>query len=651
MEKIWRVKEHDKEAEKQLAKAAGITPLVAGLLRQRGITEPESARRFLSPETKQAYYDPFLLQDMEKAVTRIEKALAGHERIIVYGDYDVDGITSTALLFRALQRLGADVGYYIPIRQEGYGLHSDILTRFADSGVSLVVSVDCGISAISEAAALAGKLDLVITDHHLPGDVLPDAVAVVNPHRAGEAYPYRELAGVGVAFKLCQALWKKMHGKEFTDDLELVAMGTVADMVPLLDENRKLVKEGLKRFKTTSILGLEELIRVSGLREQTVTAGNIGFVLAPRLNAAGRMENAAKGVELLLAKEREKAAALAEELNTANLERKAVEQDILAQAEAQLSNIDTEKARVLVVAGKGWHPGVIGLVASRLTEKYYRPSVVINLADGKGKGSCRSIPGYHLFDALTSCRDTLLQFGGHAMAAGLSVAADKIKALRDGLDSFAAEHLAPEDYQPVLEASEELDPSALTLEILDEIALLEPFGMGNPRPLFLSREIRADNYRLMGREQNHLGFEVGGVRAVGWRMGEDVALVQGGSFDMAYAAEINEWRGTRYPQCRILALREAASRRIFPDRNMLAAIYRSLRDMDKNGSLAVSTHRQIAGQSGVSEYTLTCALRIFTELGLVRRTAEGWLLPPPPRQKLSLDASETFARSVKKSEA
>lgn len=645
MEKIWRIAEETKAVEEGLAAEVGISPIVARLLVQRGITEAEVARRFLYPETAQRYHDPFLLQDMEKAVARIERAITAGETILVYGDYDVDGITSTVLLLRALWRLGAKAAYYIPTRQEGYGLHAETLRRLAKEGVSLVVSVDCGISAAAEVEALQGTLDLVITDHHLPGPILPPAVAVVNPHRAGETYPFSDLAGVGVAWKLCQALWQRFRGEAYDEDIELAAIGTVADMVPLIDENRKLVREGLRRLPTTPILGLSELLRVSGLQEQTITAGSIGFVLGPRLNAAGRLETAAKGVELLLAKEREEAAALAEELNEANTERKAVEQEIFSQAQAQIAAMDTEKARFLVVAGAGWHPGVIGLVASRLTEKYYRPSVVIGLQDGVGKGSCRSIPGCNLFDALTACQDTLLQFGGHAMAAGLSVAEDRVDALREGLENFAALHLTPEDYTPVLQAAATLDPAALTLDLIDEITRLEPFGVGNPQPLFFGREVTAREVRLMGQERNHLSFSVGRTRVVGWRMGDDAPLAETGAIDIAYAAEINEWRGERYPQCRLSALREADSRRIFPDRDALVGLYRSLKALSDAGRLSAEP-RRAARQCGVSVYTFTCACRIFTELGLIQRTKEGWRIPPPPRQKLSLEDSETFVRGT-----
>lgn len=641
MDKIWRLGAREEAVEHRLTAEVGVTPLVARLLAQRGITEPKAARRFLHPETEQRYHDPFLLLDMEKAVVRVEKAIAAGEKIAVYGDYDVDGITATTLLLRTLRRLGAKASYYIPVRQEGYGLHEEALRRLAKEGVSVVVTVDCGISAVAEVTVLHGSLDIVITDHHLPGTVLPPAVAVVNPHREGDTYPFSDLAGVGVAWKLCQALWQRLRGEEFTEDLELVALGTVADMVPLLDENRKLVREGLRCFSKTPLIGLAELIRGARLDGQPITAGHIGFLLGPRLNAAGRLETAAKGVELLLSDDRAKAALLAEELNAANAERKAVEQDILAQAEEQIASTDKEKARFLVVAGEGWHHGVIGLVASRLTERYYRPSVVISLENGVGKGSCRSIPGCNIFDALAACGDTLLQFGGHAMAAGLSVAEDNVDTLRDGLEKFAALHLTPEDYVPVLTAAAELNPAALTLDLLDEIALLEPFGVGNPRPLFFGQEVTAQSCRLMGEAKNHLRFSVGETRVVGWRMGEEAPFVEAGSIDIAYETEINVWHGERFPQCRLAALREAASRRIFPDRDTLARVYRALKALAEEGKLTMD-ERKVALRCGVSMYTFSCACRIFTELGLMQRTENGWRIPPPPRQKLSLEDSDTF---------
>ena len=482
---------------------------VAGFLVHRGLSDAAAARRFLYPETEQESYDPFLLRDMDKAVARICQAVEKKERIIVYGDYDVDGITATTVLVRCLRQLGADVSYYIPNRlTEGYGFKAEALRKIKDGGADLLVSVDCGISAVAEVAGIAAELDIVITDHHLPGPTLPAALAVVDPHRKDCTYPYEELAGVGVAFKLCQALWRELRQEEYEQDLELVALGTVADIVPLLDENRKFVKIGLQRMPHTAIVGLQALLAAADLKGKAITAGQVGFVVAPRLNAAGRVAAAAQGAELFLMEDPARAMELAAKLNVENSQRQELEHEILGEAEKQLRQIDTEKARVLVLAGEGWHPGVIGIVASRIVDRYYRPTVVIGIKDGIGKGSCRSIKGFHMYDALTASKDTLLGFGGHAMAAGLSVAADKIDALRASLDAFAAAHLSAEDYAPVLALEAELPPEAMDMKLLEDLAKLEPYGMGNPQPLFACFHIQGCRADAMGREKQHLKFEI-----------------------------------------------------------------------------------------------------------------------------------------------
>ncbi|MBR5381368.1 MAG: single-stranded-DNA-specific exonuclease RecJ [Oscillospiraceae bacterium] len=650
MEKKWIVAERDEAAEAELAERLGVPPLVAGLLRRRHIEGVEEAEAFLSPETKQAYYDPFAMKDMDRAVARIEKAIEGGERIVIYGDYDVDGITATTLLVRALSRLGANVGYYIPTRQgEGYGLHIESLERLAMEGTALVITVDCGISGEAEAEALRGRLDLVITDHHLPGDTLPQAAAVVDPHRADCAYPFKELAGVGVAFKLCQALYQKMRGEEFAEDFELVALGTVADIVPLVSENRRFVKLGLTRMKETKLAGLRALMEVTGLLDKEVTSGQVGFVLAPRLNAAGRLATAAQGAELLLAEDMERARPIAETLNEMNAERQQVEGEILEQAKKQLESADTEAARVLVVAGEGWHPGVIGIVASRLVELYYRPTVVISIRDGMGKGSCRSIAGFPLFDALTAAKDIVEQFGGHAMAAGLTVLPERIGALREALTAFAETHLTPEDYVPRLVADAELRPEDVTMELVETISRLEPYGMGNPKPVFICRDLQGCDAHPIGREGKHLHFRTAASwsapRAVGWSMSGEVSMVNAGPVDIAYMPEIDDWNGERYVQCKLSELRPAASRRVFPTRDILARIYVTLRNLQAAGRLAPDMVA-LGSRCGVSGYTMDLALRIFDELGLATRDGGRCVIPPPPRQKLDLMDSDTFRRGM-----
>ena len=359
MEKEWSLLPDTSARAVEFSQRIGTTPFTAALLLHRGITSDEEARAFLHPE-KQPFHDPFLMRDMEKAVSRIEQAIQAQERIVVYGDYDVDGITATSLLCRNLRQLGANAGYFIPHRQkDGYGLHKETLDEIIAGGAGLIVTVDCGISAVEEAAAAKDRVDLIITDHHLPGQELPKALAVIDPHRADCAYPDKNIAGVGVAFKLCQALWQKMRGKSFTGDLDIVALGTVADVVPLLGENRKIVQQGLRVLKKSKRPGIQALLAVTELQEKEITAGHIGFVLAPRLNAAGRLASALRGVELLLTEDGEEAQAIAEELDAANRERQAVEQEILQAAEKQIEEIDVKRAHVLVLHGEGWHPGVI----------------------------------------------------------------------------------------------------------------------------------------------------------------------------------------------------------------------------------------------------------------------------------------------------
>lgn len=651
MEKKWNIAESDKALRTDLAQTLAISPLAASLLLHRGIDDAEEARRFLYPETEQKFYDPFLMQDMETAVVRILTALDRKERIVVYGDYDVDGITATAVLVRCLRRLGADAGYYIPNRlTDGYGFKTEALQQIADEGASLLISVDCGISAVKEVAAVGEKLDIIITDHHLPGPVLPQATAVVNPHRDDCRYPYPELAGVGVAFKLCQAVWQRRKQEEYTADMELAALGTIADIVPLLDENRKLVKIGLARMQHTAIVGLQALLEAAGLTGKSVTAGQVGFVLAPRLNAAGRVAAAAQGAELFLMDDPAKAIAVAAELNDENSRRQELERAILAQAEKQLEQVDVEAARVLVLAGNDWHPGVIGIVASRLVDKYYRPTVVIGIKDGVGKGSCRSIKGFHMYEALSACSNILLGFGGHAMAAGLSVAADQIDALRDALTAFAEDHLSAQDYIPALEIEAELSPADVDYDFMEELARLEPYGMGNPQPLFCCSGVQGRNAGAMGREKQHLKFEIAAgrrsIRAFSWNRSAYVPFISRGVMDMVYVPVVNEWNGSRSIECKVLELRGSAQEQVFPDRNILGGIYRMLRQWQTSRGTIPLDESLLALPCGISAYTLQQGLHVFGELGLLQKIDDHYQLLPPPGEKLDLMDSALYRRAM-----
>ena len=646
LRKKWTIVGKTDESDKAFARQLGISPFLAGILRRRDITDVQEAKAFLHPESLQAYYDPFLMKDMDRAVSRIRKAIESSEKIVVYGDYDVDGITATTLLVRALRRLGAVADYYIPARQEGYGLHPESLKKIADDGAGLVVTVDCGIAGTAEIEAVRGVIDIVVTDHHLPGETLPDAEAVVDPHRADCGYPFKDLAGVGVAFKLCQALFREIRDEEFEDDLEIVALGTVADIVPLLSENRKLVKLGLACMKETKLKGLQQLIEAAGLAGKEILSGQVGFMLAPRLNAAGRLETAMRGVELLLTEDENKAKDIALMLNELNAERQQVEADILEQAKKQLASVDTAAAKTLVVVGADWHPGVIGIVASRLVDLYYRPTIVVSLLDGEGKGSCRSIKGFHLFDALTAAKDTLVRFGGHEMAAGLTVLPENIDALRQALDAYADEHMTEEDYVPCLALETELRPEEITTGLVTELSYLEPYGMANPRPLFGCFGVEGFDVRAIGREGQHLKFYMDAgaqtIQAIGWNMYEKGVMVDRGPVDIAYIPEFNEWNGKITVQCKLAELRSSERRGPALSREILGGIYLALKKMTKiSGKIG-----SLAKQCGTSENTMKAALKVFEELGLILRENEGYRLAPTPKQKLHLEDSETYRKSV-----
>lgn len=649
MEKEWSLLPDTSARAVEFSQRIGTMPFTAALLLHRGITSDEEARAFLHPE-KQPFHDPFLMRDMEKAVSRIEQAIEAQERIVVYGDYDVDGITATSLLCRNLRQLGAAADYFIPHRQkDGYGLHKETLDEIIAGGARLIVTVDCGISAVEEAAAAKDKVDLIITDHHLPGKELPKALAVIDPHRADCSYPDKNIAGVGVAFKLCQALWQKMRGKAFTGDLDIVALGTVADVVPLLGENRKIVQQGLRVLKKSKRPGIQALLAVTELQEKEITAGHIGFVLAPRLNAAGRLASALRGVELLLTEDGEEAQAIAEELDAANRERQAVEQEILQAAEKQIEEIDVKRAHVLVLHGEGWHPGVIGIVASRIVERYYRPTVIIAEEDGIGKGSCRSIRGFHMFEALSACGEHLLGFGGHAQAAGLSLRSADVASFREALEAYAAKVLTEEDFVPILDIELELAPEKITEQLMTEIKLLEPYGMGNPKPLFASHGVRGGYARQIGKEGQHLKFELDGLDAsidvLAWGKGEEAPLVNRERIDIAYFPEYHVWREKRSLQLMLEDFRPARAEAKHPDRDALASVYRFLFARQKAAELPLDAEYLLAEYLRhfpvMGIFTFQKALQIFEELGVLH-AADGTYKFSAPKERLDLYKSRIF---------
>jgi len=566
MQKQWLLKQADSTTVAALSKATGLAPATARILSTRDIGDPAQVSAFLSP-TLSGMLDPFLMADMEQAVERLVSALNNKELICIYGDYDVDGISATALLVSGLSAMGLQAGYHIPNRMEdGYGLNSEALRLIKEQGFSLAISVDCGVTALEEAQVCrAIGLDLIITDHHQPLDQLPAAVAVINPHRTDCCYPFKALAGVGVAFNLLVALRSRLRDQGFFRDngpdlrqwLDLVALGTIADLVPLVGQNRILAATGLQRMGDGCRTGLTALKKVAGVTGP-VSSGQVGFQLAPRLNAAGRLESAVPGVELLLTDDPQKAAALADELDGANIARRQVERLIFEEAVAMLDRQSgCEDRRSIVLSSPDWHQGVVGIVASRMVERYYRPTILIaEREDGSGKGSGRSISGFHLLDALHDCAGHLARYGGHRAAAGVTVQPGQLEAFATAFEQAAATRLKGQELVPELQLDAELQPCELTLALVRELQRLGPFGMGNPTPVVLLRGMQVVEIRSFGEGNLNLRIQRDGVvfRAVGWGMAdrEVPSLV-----DLACTVKLETWNDREQIRMELKDLRSA----------------------------------------------------------------------------------------------
>lgn len=554
--KKWVVRKTDQPGAAELAAQLGVSPIIADLLLARGYRDLDSANSFLNPSRDQLH-DPFLMRGMAEAVERLLRAIDQHEPILIYGDYDVDGTTGTAVLLRALRMLGATAGYHVPHRfTEGYGIQQPALEKAAKEGYKLVVSVDCGIRAHEPLVwARDNGLDIIITDHHLPDEDegSPPALAVLNPNQHGCDYPDKNLAGVGVAFKLIHALFRE-RGKEAAVPgfLKMVAIGTVADVAKLVGENRAIVALGLSDLPRAVNHGLRALIEIAGCGDDSeMTAYDLGFRIGPRINAAGRMDAARAVVELFEAKEKEEARRLAEHLDTRNRERMEAQREIFNRAieEFESSGTDLSLCYAAVIAGDGWHRGVIGLAASKIAERLNRPCVVISLDGDTGHGSARSIEAYHLFDGLTSCRDLLEKFGGHSHAAGLSIRRDRIADFRRRLNEHAASCLTEEDLEASLSIDAEIDANELGFQLSQDLQALEPFGAGNPRPVFLTQNFRVLSEPQIIKEQ-HLKLRVAGannrpMEAIWWRGIEEVERPpqMNDRVDLAYEFEANRWQG------------------------------------------------------------------------------------------------------------
>ena len=580
-ERLWHLKPSDPVATNRLATAARISPVVAQLLLNRGVAAPAGARRFLD-SLLTSLHPPLALPGLEAAAERIVKAIAEKRRICIYGDYDVDGVTGTAILLRTLGKLAADVQFYVPSRlTDGYGLNSERIRELAQSGVSLLVSVDCGITSIAEAeVARDVGVELIVTDHHemkmgMDGPLLPRASVLVHPRLPSlDPYPFGELSGAGVAFKLAWAVAQRVCGsskvspllrKALLDSVGLAALGLVADVVPLRDENRILVRHGLERIRTNPSVGLKALLDASGLKpDEVVTSEDVGFRLAPRLNAAGRIGCARLAVELLTTSSPTKAVHLARVLEGYNSERQAIERKYTAQAK-EIVLRDFQNDPGIVVASLDWHPGVIGIVASRLVDHFGKPALVIAISPNQevAAGSGRSIPDFPLHKALVACDGLLEGHGGHAAAAGFKVRLDRIAAFRDRFNAHVSSHFPGGTPAPRLVLDAEVPLSALTFGLLKDLDKLEPYGAGNPKPKFLASGLKAEAPRPIGigDVQRHMDFRVrqgaSMIRCVAWGMADriDELMSADGDCCLAFTPRINLWNGYRKLELQVIDLK------------------------------------------------------------------------------------------------
>jgi single-stranded-DNA-specific exonuclease len=548
----WIVRKSDDQKVETLVNELKITPLVASMLVNRDIDTVETARCFLYG--KDQFHDPYLFEGMEKAVSRIKEAIEKQEPVLIYGDYDADGVSSTTVLMMTLRDLGANVQFYIPNRfSEGYGPNEQAFRQAHETGIKLIITVDTGIAAIHEAnIAKQLGLDLIITDHHEPGPILPEAYAIIHPKLPGSIYPFRELAGVGVAFKLAHALYGKMPEHL----LEIAVIGTIADLVSLKDENRLIAKKGLEKLKVTKNIGLRAIFKIAGVDPKSINEETLGFTLAPRINAVGRLESADLAVQLLLTEDQDEAESLAEEMDALNKARQSIVNNITLEAIEEVEkNFPITENKVLVIGKEGWNAGVIGIVASRLVEKYYRPTIVLSYDVEKGiaKGSARSIAGFDLFQNLSAFSDLLPHFGGHPMAAGMTLNIADVSALRAGLNKLASDQLTDADFIPVTMLDQEIKLPNIDLSTLDEINLLSPFGMDNPKPKVVINEVQISNIRKIGSGQNHLKITLAegdsSLDGVGFGLGSLFDHISPSSkVSLIGELSINEWNNTRKPQ-------------------------------------------------------------------------------------------------------
>jgi single-stranded-DNA-specific exonuclease len=563
--KKWNIRQPDLEQQKELGDELCISPVVAQLLINRGIVDIDQSRTFLRGNVSELY-NPFLMEGMHEAVLRIKRAIEKKEKIFIHGDYDVDGITAIVLLMFILRNFGLEPYYYIPDRlTEGYGLNEAGVGKAIEIGASLVITVDCGISSYEEVRALnIHNIDVIITDHHEVPKILPPAFVIINPLQHKCAYPDKNLSGVAIVFKLCEALCSEFDTREVWGHLDLVSLGTISDVAPLIGENRILVKEGLKLLGNgSSNRGIKALIEASGLKNKKPGSFEIGFILGPRINAAGRLGSASDAVKLLLTESVEEAALLAKRLNEANRERQRIENATLKEALSKIErDINFKDTKVIILDKENWHSGVIGIVASRISDRFYRPTILISTRDGVGRGSGRSIENFHLFEALMGCGNILKEYGGHKYACGLTILEKNLDQFKKTINEIADNVLTAEDLVPRLDIDMEIGLRALDSSIVESVAELEPFGEQNPEPIFCSKNLRLmQPPRIIKDEHIKLYITDGdkNFEAIGFGLARDsdieLFLRKSPEFDLAYTLSFNSWQGVDSIQLKIEDIR------------------------------------------------------------------------------------------------
>ena len=563
MTRAWKIKENGHIDDiSRLAETLDVSPVIATLLVQRGITTYEKAKAFFRPELTMLH-DPFLMNDMELAVKRLETAIKKGEKILVYGDYDVDGTTSVAMLYSFIREYHPHVDYYIPDRYaEGYGVSFKGIDYAINQGVGLIITIDCGIKAADKVAyAKAHHIDMIICDHHTPGDILPDAVAVLNPERYDSTYPFKSLSGCGVGFKLLQAYALQNHipFETIARYLDLVAVSIASDIVPLIDENRILTFYGLKKLNEQPAVGLKAIISIAGLTDKNITVDDIVFKIGPRINAAGRIESGKQAVELLVSERPEEAALHCEKIDTHNQTRRNIDKNITEEALQEIAKADKYKYST-VLYNPAWHKGVVGIVASRLIESFFRPTIILTESNGHATGSARSIPGFDLYQAITECADLLESYGGHMYAAGITLKTENVQKFRDRFEEVIKNSITPEMLIPQVEIDTELNFKDISPKLFRILKQFEPFGPENMNPVFFAENVSDNGYaRLVGTEEEHLQlgliqedlpFTV--YRAIAFNQASHLRKIKNGTaFDIAYTLVENNFRGATTLQLNI----------------------------------------------------------------------------------------------------